>query len=119
MVHLEKRVKFSTMLLRNFLRHIISNRLLGRSANIDEWLRTQSIRAAVREQKLSAIYDKLKAVVPDITHQYSSFDLDTEYLQTNVRAMHAFQVSLINEAINPAQREGSIPESEAPSVPYT
>ncbi len=59
----------------------------------------RSIRAALREQKLSPIYHQLAEIVPDITHQYSSFDIDTEYLRTKVRAEHSFQIALASEAL--------------------
>jgi len=62
-------------------------------------VRIKSIRAAVREQKLLPIYHQLSEIVPDITHQYSSFDIDTEYLKTKVRAEHSFQIALANEAL--------------------
>lgn len=85
--------------IKSILKHIMPNRLPLWIMSIDEWIRIRSIRAAVREQKLSSIYEQLTAIVPDITHQYSSFDLDTEYLITNVRAMHSFQIALVNETL--------------------
>jgi len=60
---------------------------------------TKSIYTALREQKLLNIYNKLVAIVPDITHQYSTFNIDSKYLETNVRALHAFQMSLVNKTI--------------------
>ena len=48
----------------------------------------------------------LSAIVPDITHQYSSFEVDTEYLKTNVRALHSFQVTMINEALESVETTG-------------
>ncbi len=61
--------------------------------------RISSIRAAVREQKLLSLYNELSEIVPDITHQYSSLELDTEFLKTNTRALHAFQIALVNDAL--------------------
>jgi len=66
---------------------------------VDSSLPARSIRAAIREQKLLPIYDQLTTIVPDITHQYSSFDIDSEYLRTKVRAEHSFQIALANEAL--------------------
>lgn len=63
------------------------------------WIRIWSIKAAVREQRLSPLYNQLAAIVPDITHQYSSFEVNTEHLIINVRALHSFQVALINKAL--------------------
>lgn len=87
------------MNFRGFLKHVMPNRLLLRIMNIDELMRTKSIRAAIREQKLLPVYDQLAVIVPDITHQYSSFDIDTEYLVTKVRAEHSFQIALVDEAL--------------------
>lgn len=59
----------------------------------------KSLKISIVEQGISEIYKKLEEIVPDIKDQYSSFKLDSEYLITNVRGIHSFQVSLINEAI--------------------
>ncbi len=87
------------MTLKNILKRILPGGLFTRIVRFYESIPIRSIRAALREQGLSPIYDQLVKIVPDITHQYSSFDIDTEYLNTNVRAQHAFQLSLINDAI--------------------
>ena len=60
----------------------------------------KSLRSAIAEQKLSQLYLELEKIVPDISEQYSCFKLDSEYLVTNVRGMHSFQISLTNEAIS-------------------
>jgi hypothetical protein len=60
---------------------------------------TKSLYGAIREQGLLSIYHKLTEIVPDITHQYTSFDINSEYLKTNVRAQHSFQIFLVNEAL--------------------
>jgi len=62
-------------------------------------MRTKSIRAAVREQKLQSIYGQLTEIVPDITHQYTTFDIDSEYLITKVRAQHSFQIALATQTL--------------------
>lgn len=91
------------MLLKSFLKRIMPNRLLLRICiwieNIEEFIRTKSIRAAIREQRLLSIYYRLTEIVPDITHQYTYFDVDSEYLITKVRAEHSFQIALANEAL--------------------
>jgi len=88
---------------------VIPNRLLLWIKNIEQLVNIKSIRAAVREQKLSPIYRQLTTIVPDITHQYSSFNLDNEYLITKVRAQHAFQIDLFNEALQLINDKGSNP----------
>jgi hypothetical protein len=87
------------MTLKNFIKHILPGKLFVWIIHLYELIPIKSIRAAIREQKLLPIYDQLMKIVPDITHQYSSFDIDTEYLRTNVRAQHSFQISLVNEAL--------------------
>jgi 2-polyprenyl-3-methyl-5-hydroxy-6-metoxy-1,4-benzoquinol methylase len=58
-----------------------------------------SIEKASKEQGLKNIADELTRIVPNITNQYSTFEIDNPYLRTNVRNLHAFQISLVNETI--------------------
>lgn len=58
-----------------------------------------AIKSAIREQGLHKLFVKLSDIVPDIRYQYSNFVLDTPYLDINVRAIHAFQMSLVNNVI--------------------
>jgi hypothetical protein len=62
-------------------------------------LQRASLRAASREQNLDGLVDRLRSIVPDIRRQYSSFDVDSEYLTLKVRIQHAFQCSLALEAV--------------------
>lgn len=87
------------MSFRGFLKHILPNRLLGWIGRVEGTLRIRSIRAAIQEQKLLPIYQQLTEIAPDITYQYSSFHVDSEYLKTKVRAQHSFQIALVNEAL--------------------
>lgn len=59
----------------------------------------KSIRQAVQEQGFSWLVDRLTQIVPDLTDQYSDFKVEGEYLATKVRAQHAFQVSMVKEAV--------------------
>ena len=61
------------------------------------WLK--SIRGAIKEIGLENLFANLEQIVPDIREQYSSFKVDTPYLKTKVRGLHAFQISLVNEVI--------------------
>ncbi len=63
-------------------------------------LLTHSLRCAMNEQGLSDLVRRLEELVPDITDQYSSFKIDTPYLNANVRNIHAFQIALVNEVID-------------------
>lgn len=62
-------------------------------------LQSVSLRTALREQGLWELYEQLGRIIPDLKKQYTSFDIDSEYLLLNVRGMHAFQMTLVNEAI--------------------
>jgi len=88
------------MTLKNILKRILPGGLFLRVVQLYESIPIRSIRAAIREQGLLPVYDQLVQIIPDITHQYSSFDIDTDYLKTTVRAQHAFQISLVNEALS-------------------
>jgi hypothetical protein len=61
------------------------------------WLK--SLKYAINEQGLKDLVMKLEQLVPDINDQYSSFEVNTPCLRTKVRGLHAFQISLISEAI--------------------
>ena len=65
-----------------------------------------SIKSAVAEQGLLELYHRLITVVPDMTHQYSNFKIDNEYLFTKVKAQHSFQISLTNRAIELIKNKG-------------
>jgi len=68
-----------------------------------EKVQTKSLQAAAREQRLEGLSEKLQALVPSITDQYTSFKVEGSYLNTNVRNMHAFQISLIDKVIDEFQ----------------
>lgn len=59
-------------------------------------LRMCSIKRGIK--KYSFIYYLIKLWDIDVTDQYSNLKIDTEYLKLNVRAMHSFQLSLIDRA---------------------
>ena len=64
------------------------------------WLQRWSLRAALREQGLWSMYRYLEGLVPDITDQYTSFRVDTDYLRLKVRGLHAFQMELVLKALD-------------------
>lgn len=61
-----------------------------------------SLKSAIVEQGLLKLYRQLSNIVPDITAQYSGFEIDNKYLQIKVRAQHSFQINLANKAIEMA-----------------
>lgn len=60
-----------------------------------------SLQTANRQRGESDLKKKLIRLVPDITHQYSTFSIPSQnqYLVENVRCQHAFQMSLTMKAI--------------------
>jgi len=60
----------------------------------------------LRQQKLYGSLERLRTIIPDISHQYSSYALDTELLELETRALHAFQMQLVEVAVNRAQHGG-------------
>lgn len=64
-----------------------------------ERLQLNSLRQAVREQGLWELEEQLTQIVPDLKHQYSAFEVDSDYLSLKIRGMHAFQMTLANAAI--------------------
>jgi len=59
-----------------------------------------SIIQAQKRQKLSGLVDKLCLIVPNVAEQYTTFLIDTPYLDKKIRAEHAFQISLAINAMN-------------------
>ena len=59
-----------------------------------------SLNRAVREQQLADLALGLERIVPDITYQYSCFNVDKPYIYKKVRYQHAFQISLLDKIIH-------------------
>lgn len=72
-----------------------------------------AIRQALQQQGLSELYGRLATIVPDIRDQVTAYELDTplyyerhpEFLELGVRALHAFQISLVEQALASLQLE--------------
>jgi|GEM_PF-6296605 len=58
-----------------------------------------SLTQAIKEQKMAPMMSELEAIVPDLTYQYTNFLIDTPLLELKVRPLHAFQASLIRDAL--------------------
>lgn len=91
------------MKLQRFLQKVLPFHLYEKNRNhwrnFSHFIGGKSIEQALREQKLFKLARKLSEIVPDITHQYSTFKLNTLYLKKKSRGQHAFQISLVQEAI--------------------
>jgi len=64
-----------------------------------------SLKRAIKVQNLTNLFDKISAIVPDISNQYSTFIIKGSYLETKVRGQHAFQLSLAQKAIEMINKE--------------
>jgi SAM-dependent methyltransferase len=74
--------------------------LLGIShRTIAERIAKWSLIKALRQNGLYPIIEKLEAIVPDISDQYSREHEFNAYWNLNVRGMHAFQTSLMMDVI--------------------
>ena len=67
---------------------------------LKEYVLELSVMKALRQQGFISVYELLCQSVSDLNDQYTSFKLDTSYLKSKVRGMHAFQISLIGHAIS-------------------
>lgn len=90
------------------IKNIIPAKIRDRLKTYIQPILARSIRCAVREQGLEALADKLEKIVPDISRQYSLFEVKGDYLKAKVRAMHAFQMTLLDKAIRNFQDSATI-----------
>lgn len=80
-----------------------------------EGARMAAIQQALQQQGLFELYERLVTMVPDIRDQVTAYKLDTplyyerhpEFLELGVRALHAFQISLVEQALALLQLEAS------------
>lgn len=85
--------------LQQVVRAVLPRAAKARVQSVLERLQRYSLCQALREQGLWELQERLSEIVPDLRHQYTSQELDSDYLLLKVRGQHAFQVSLANEAI--------------------
>lgn len=86
------------LMLRKLARKLPHNLKLV-AVSLVERLQLMSIRCAVREQHLDELIVRLARIVPDIRQQYTTHVLEKPYYFLKVRAQHAFQISLVQKAI--------------------
>jgi len=65
-----------------------------------EDMQIASLRAAVREQNLGNLSLLLQEAVLDITDQFTTFKIDSDFLRTKARSQHAFQIQLTLKALH-------------------
>ena len=59
-----------------------------------------SLNSASKEQGLNKIKIELEQIIPDLSEQYTSFNVEGGYIMNKLRSQHAFQVMLAQEAIS-------------------
>jgi hypothetical protein len=75
----------------------LDSRRLYQSLSVD------SLKAALRAQGLTPLMEELRAIVPDLSEQYTDGPEGSEfdaYWEIKIRGLHAFQVSAALEALN-------------------
>jgi 2-polyprenyl-3-methyl-5-hydroxy-6-metoxy-1,4-benzoquinol methylase len=58
-----------------------------------------ALKRAIKAQGYQSLFQKLYDIVPDISTQYNHASVEEGFVETKVRAMHSFQVSLANRAL--------------------
>jgi 2-polyprenyl-3-methyl-5-hydroxy-6-metoxy-1,4-benzoquinol methylase len=86
------------MFVKNSLKKLLPKKVIELKKKGYTHLLISSLNAALKEQNLETQYSKLKTIVPDLCHQYSQFEVNTPYLEKKVRALHSFQIALVNRA---------------------
>ena len=75
------------------------------------WLSRVSLDAAIREQRLEALCDRLRAAVPDLADQYTHGVPPREYAaywERKMRGLHAFQVQGVLDALDTVPGDGLV-----------
>lgn len=67
--------------------------------DVAQKLLVQSLKSAAREQQMMPLVLRLESIVPDITDQYSSFQVSSTYQKAKTRFQHAFQSALADKAL--------------------
>ena len=60
----------------------------------------KAIYSANKEYGRQDLLNTLKAIVPDLSKQYTTFEVNTPLLTAMVRCLHAFQISLVQRVLN-------------------
>ena len=62
-------------------------------------IKMASLRSAIKSQGLHTLFCKLTSIAPDIGDQYTNSEIESDFWVTKVRALHSFQISLVEKAI--------------------
>ena len=96
--------------MRNIVKNILNTAGFD-AGKVYQSLSTTSLRAAIREQGLEQLCDRLRQVVPDLREQYTGGFDDAEYMrywEMKMRGMHAWQVRLTLEALEHIGTQGQV-----------
>ncbi len=64
-----------------------------------------SINLAVKSQDLYLLRENITKFAPDVTYQYTTNTIDSPYLRTKVRSLHAFQTHMASHAIDKVNQD--------------
>ena len=78
---------------------MLSQKVKNFAKDLIERIGRWSIKLALAQRGLKDMTEKLSAIVPDISQQYSREEEHGDYWQTKVRALHAFQTGLMLKAL--------------------
>ena len=62
-----------------------------------------SLVRASKQQGMESLVQELITIIPNISDQYVTFKIDSDYLERKVRNLHAFQIGLITDAVKKLQ----------------
>ncbi len=66
---------------------------------------SRAIYASAGQNGFLELVNRLKKVVPDVSEQYTTFEVNDVFLETMVRCLHGFQMSLVERAVNLIDKE--------------
>lgn len=95
--------------LQKYLPPAAHQRLKRNWHRLSQALARKSLQQALDEQNLSSLAQRLAEIVPDIKDQYTALSVDSPYLALKVRALHAFQVSMIQKGLELLQHTSPAP----------
>ena len=74
------------------------------------WLLTQSLISTNRERKEVELKAELKNIIPDLTNQYSGFqiDMNNKYQVNKLYNQHSFQMNLVLKAIKYLEKKDNL-----------
>lgn len=79
--------------MKTLLRSLLPASARAAAGKAGEKVLVRSLKAAAAEQGLTPWIDRHRRIFPELSRQYTGFEIDSEYLELKVRSQQAFQVS--------------------------